>query len=209
MERTQRNLVYASRATWLGAGPVHWLFDSKAAPDNRLAVRWIFLRLLAAIYFSAFFPLLFQIEGLNGPNGVLPTQRFLLAVQGEMGSLRYWYAPTLFWLSSGSHMMLAVIWLGLAASAAALFNLWLRLSFFICFVCFPVICHRGAGIFKLSVRQHVAGSGLPGSICCALRNHAGLGNRELTSRASLFLLQREWVPHRSFESGIVKLLMAI
>src|SRR6185503_4585151 len=136
MEHTERSRVHPSRAKSISAGPVLWLFDSKSGPDNRFVVRWIFLRLLASIYFSAFFPLLFQIEGLNGPRGILPAHRFLVALQGAMGSLRYWYAPTLFWISSGSHTVMAVIWLGLAASIAALFNFWPRLSFLICFICF-------------------------------------------------------------------------
>ncbi len=90
---------------------VAWLFDSQAGLSNRLLPRWIFLRALAAIYFSAFFSLLFQIDGLIGPQGILPAQRFLSAVQGAMGLLRFWYAPTLFWISSGSQMMMAVTWL--------------------------------------------------------------------------------------------------
>ena len=87
MERTQHNLVPATRATKLAA--VRWIFDSNTGLENRFVVRWIFLRLIAAIYFSAFFPLLFQIKGLNGPNGILPAQRFLLDVQGGLGPLRY------------------------------------------------------------------------------------------------------------------------
>jgi len=31
-----------------------WLFDARCGPRGRLAPRWIFLRALAAIYFSAF-----------------------------------------------------------------------------------------------------------------------------------------------------------
>ena len=33
-------------------------------------------------------------------------------------------------------MLMAVTWIGLLASIAAFFNLWPRLSFFVCFVCF-------------------------------------------------------------------------
>jgi hypothetical protein len=205
MERTQRSLVNVTRATWLGAGPVHWLFDSQAGPDNRLAVRWIFLRLLAAIYFSAFFPLLFQIEGLNGPNGVLPTQSFLLAVQGEMGSLRYWYAPTLFWLSSGWHMMLAVIWLGLAASVAALFNLWPRLSFFVCFVCFLSFVTAAQAFSSYQSDSMLLEAGFLVLFVAPRGIMPGWGIASPSSRASLFLLQWEWF-RIYFESGIVKLL---
>ena len=75
---------------------LRWLFDVDSGPRNRFAPRWIFLRALAAIYFSAFLALVFQIKGLIGPNGILPAQNFLDAVARQAGSLRFWYAPTLF-----------------------------------------------------------------------------------------------------------------
>lgn len=55
---------------------VRWLFDSQHGASERLIPRWIFLRALAAIYFSAFYSLLFQIKGLNGPEGILPAGGF-------------------------------------------------------------------------------------------------------------------------------------
>jgi hypothetical protein len=205
MEDTHRSLVHATRAPSSAANPVRLLFDSDAGPDNRFLVRWLFLRLLAAIYFSAFFPLLFQIEGLNGPNGILPAQRFLLALQGGMGSLRYWYAPTLFWLSSGSHMMLAVIWVGLAASVAALFNLWPRLSFLVCFICFLSFVAAAQAFSNYQSDSMLLEAGFlvlfvaPGGIM------PGWGIESPPSRAAFFLLQWEWF-RIYFESGIVKLL---
>ena len=59
---------------------LHWLFDSRAGIPGRLVSRWIFLRALAAIYFSAFYSLLFQIKGLIGPEGILPARDYLAAV---------------------------------------------------------------------------------------------------------------------------------
>ncbi len=205
MERTQPSLVRGPRATGFVAGPVRWLFDSTAGPDNRFVVRWVFLRLLAAIYFSAFFPLLFQIEGLNGPRGILPAQRFLLAVQGGAGALRFWYAPTLFWLSSGSHMMMAVIWLGLAASVAALFNLWPRLSFFVCFLCFLSFVTAAQAFSSYQSDSMLLEAGFLVLFFAPRGIMPGWGIASPPSRASLFLLQWEWF-RIYFESGIVKLL---
>jgi lipase maturation factor 1 len=205
MERTQNNLVPATRATWRAAGPVRWLFDSNAGPDDRFVVRWIFLRLLAAIYFSAFFPLLFQIEGLNGPNGILPAQRFLHAVQAGAGAMRFWYAPTLFWLSAGSHMMMAVIWLGLAASVAALFNVWPRLSFFVCFICFMSFVTAAQAFSSYQSDSMLLEAGFLVLFLAPRGIMPGLGIASPPSRASFFLLQWEWF-RIYFESGIVKLL---
>ena len=205
MERTQHNLVPATRATWLAAWRVRWLFDSNAGLENRFVVRWIFLRLIAAIYFSAFFPLLFQIKSLNGPSGILPTQRFLLDVQGGLGPLRYWYAPTLFWLSSSSSMMMAVIWLGLAASVAALFNLWPRLSFFVCFVCFLSFVSAAQAFSSYQSDSMLLEAGFLVLFLAPRGVMPGLGVASPPSRASFFLLQWEWF-RIYFESGIVKLL---
>ena len=41
-----------------------YLFDSTHGSTNRFLARWLFLRSLGLIYFSAFFALLFQIRGL-------------------------------------------------------------------------------------------------------------------------------------------------
>ena len=54
-----------------------WLFDGHRGPRGQMAPRWIFLRALALIYFSAFYSLLIQIKGLIGPEGILPAQDYL------------------------------------------------------------------------------------------------------------------------------------
>ena len=65
--------------------PLGWLFDGRQGPPDRLIPRWLFLRALGAIYFSAFFSLVFQIRGLISPTGILPAGAYLHAVaQSEM-----------------------------------------------------------------------------------------------------------------------------
>src|SRR5579875_1613183 len=107
-----------------------------AAGRGHLLPRWIFLRALGLIYFSAFYALLFQIKGLIGPDGILPATEYLQAVSRQLGSSRYWFAPTLLWLSAGNHMLMAICWVGLIASALVVFNVWPRATLLICFVCF-------------------------------------------------------------------------
>src|SRR6266581_3844562 len=95
---------------------LRWLFDSRHGARDRLVPRWIFLRALAAIYFSAFYSLLFQIKGLIGPHGVLPATRYLSAIARALGDARFWYAPSLFWISSSSQALMVVTGIGLAAA---------------------------------------------------------------------------------------------
>src|ERR1700722_10610629 len=98
---------------------VHGLFSSQEGAPGRLVPRWIFLRALAAIYFSAFYSLLFQIKGMIGPDGIMPAHDYLAAVARQFPSTEFWYAPTLFWLFSSSHALVLVTWIGLAASILA------------------------------------------------------------------------------------------
>src|SRR5580692_9917434 len=91
---------------------LRWLFDPRHGETNQFLPRWLFLRAMGLIYFSAFFSLLFQIRGLIGPDGVLPASEYLEAVAKSAAAGRFWYAPTLFWISTSSHMLMAVCWTG-------------------------------------------------------------------------------------------------
>src|SRR5262252_5804553 len=96
---------------WAPGSIIRWLFDSKQGDSRRLIPRWLFLRALGLIYFSAFYSLAFQIRGLIGPNGILPAGEFLGNLT-RLGPTRFWIAPTLLWLSSSSHMLMALCWVG-------------------------------------------------------------------------------------------------
>src|SRR5271154_5526397 len=92
---------------------VDWTFGP--GPENRpgrLWPRWLFLRALAAIYFSAFLSLLFQVQGLIGPRGILPVGEYLDLVARQLGAQGYWFSPTLLWWSSSSTMLSLLCWMG-------------------------------------------------------------------------------------------------
>jgi hypothetical protein len=184
---------------------LRWLFDPEAGSRTRFVPRWIFLRALGAIYFSAFFSLLFQIAALNGPRGILPAQRYLSAVQNQIGSLRFWYVPSLFWLSSGSHMMLAVVWIGLIASLAVFFNAWPRLSLFLCLICFMSFVTAAQDFSSYQSDGMLLEAGFIALFFAPRGLWPGWGTDRPVARASLFLLQWEWF-RIYFESGVVKLL---
>jgi hypothetical protein len=187
------------------ANPLRWLFDSRHGPADRLIPRWIFLRALGLIYFSAFYSLLFQIKGLMGPQGVLPAQHYLAAVARALGPTRLWYAPSLFWISAGSGMLIATMIVGLAASVGAFVNIWPRFSLLICFVCFLSF------VTATNVWSNYQSDGMlleAGFIALFFAPPGflpGWGTGHPPSRASLFLLQWEWF-RIYFESGMVKLL---
>src|SRR5271166_2203668 len=122
---------------WPSPSSISWLFKAQQSGPSRLIPRWLFLRALGLIYFSAFFSLIFQIRGLIGPEGILPARGFLQAVGQSLGPVaRLWYAPTLLWFSSSSLMLVAICWIGMVAALLLVGNLWPRGMLAICFVCF-------------------------------------------------------------------------
>ncbi|MHB1840219.1 MAG: lipase maturation factor family protein, partial [Acidobacteriaceae bacterium] len=152
----------------------------------------------------AFYSLLFQIRGLIGPRGILPAGQYLSQVAAGLGPLRFWYAPTLLWLSSSSHMLLAICWVGIAASLLVAANVWPRALLAVCFVCFLSFV-SAAGDFS---SYQSDGMLLEAGFLCLFFAPAGFfpgwGRRSPPVRASLFLLLWEWF-RIYFESGVVKL----
>ena len=188
------------------ASPIGWLFDGKQSPPGRLLPRWLFLRLLGLIYFSAFFSLVFQIRGLIGPNGILPAGNYLQAVaQSLAGWERIWFAPTLLWWSSSNTMLIALCWMGMIASLLLLVNVWPRGMLVICFVCFLSFVSAAQDFSSYQSDGMLLEAGIISLLFAPRGFRPGFGATSPASRASLFLLQWEWF-RIYFESGVVKLL---
>jgi lipase maturation factor 1 len=166
--------------------------------------RWIFLRALAIIYFSAFYSLLGQIKGLIGPDGILPARDYLADIAQHLGLERYWYAPSLYWISSSSTMMMAVTWIGLIAAVIAFLNVWPRLSFFICFVCFLSFVGASGVFSSYQSDGMLLEAGFLALFFAPRGLWPGWSAKSPPSRMSWFLLQWEWF-RIYFESGMVKL----
>jgi hypothetical protein len=178
-----------------------WFAD--AAPF--LKARWIWLRALGLIFFSAFYALWFQIHGLIGPNGILPARDYLLYAKQAVGAKAYWLIPSLLWIDAGRGALTALVAVGLAASLAIVFNLWPRVSIAIALVCF---------LSFVSAAQEFSGYQSDGmlleaaflSLFLAPRGVLPkLGVHDPPTRAAVFLLQWEWF-RIYFESGLVKIL---
>lgn len=187
------------------AGILRTLFDPQFGVRNRLIPRWLFLRALALIYFSAFYSLLRQVRGLIGARGILPAGQYLNAVDRSLGASGYWYAPSLYWISSSDTAIVAFCWIGLAASVAALVNAWPRFSFFLCFVCFLSFVVAAQVFSGYQSDGMLLEAGFLALFLSPAGFWPGFGASSPPSRASYFLLQWEWF-RIYFESGLVKLL---
>src|SRR5579864_5233638 len=210
---------------WSPASALRWLFASEPGGSSRigrdaegakdpplrgqgkadgLLPRWIFLRALGLIYYSAFFSLVFQIRGLIGPQGILPAGDYLRAVAEQFGRVGYWYAPTLLWLSSGRHMLTGICWVGMIASVLLVLNLWPRGMLAICFVCFLSFVSAAQDFSGYQSDGMLLEAGFISLFFAPSGFRPGFGQVSPPSRASLFLLQWEWL-RIYFESGVAKI----
>lgn len=186
--------------------PVRRLFDpSFGTPDHHVS-RWIFLRSLGLIYVSAFYSLLFQIRGLVGLHGILPAAEYLQRVAHALpGALRFWYAPTLLWISASDHALLTLAWAGLLASVLLVFNVAPRAALGVCFLCYLSFIAAAQDFSGYQSDGMLLEAGFLALFLAPRGFYPGWGRRSLPARAALFLLL--WECFRIyFESGLVKLL---
>jgi hypothetical protein len=189
---------------WKPAALIRRLFDSGDGAPNCLIPRWLVLRALGLIYFSAFFSLVFQIRGLIGPVGILPAGEYLQAVANSVGHARYWYAPTLLWFTSSSHMLMGLCGAGLLASVLLTFNIWPRGMLAVCFVCFISFVSAASEFSGYQSDGMLLEAGFISLFLAPPGWRPGLGRSHPPIRASVFLLLWEWF-RIYFESGVAKI----
>src|SRR3989475_4642167 len=173
---------------WSPASWLRRLFDSKCGAPDRLLPRWIFLRAIGLIYYSAFFSLVFQIRGLIGPLGILPANEYLQAVAERFGHAGYWYAPTLLWFSSSSGMITGICWAGMIASALLVLNFWPRRMLAVCFVCFLSFVSAAQDFSAYQSDGMLLEAGLIAMVFAPAGRRLGWGEENKTTAASCVLL---------------------
>ncbi len=168
--------------------------------------RWIWLRALGLIFLSAFYSLAFQITGLNGRRGILPAAEYLAELRGAFGFWRaLWTAPTLFWLSASDPALLAVTFLGAAASVLLVLNVAPRPSLAAASVCFLSFIGSAQDFASYQSDGMLLESAFVSLFLAPRGLRPGLGATDPPSRLAVFLLVWEWF-RIYFESGVVKLL---
>ncbi len=181
------------------------LFAPDFTPSGYLAARWLFLRALGAIFFSAFYSLAFQIRGLIGPHGLLPAQEYLAQVARVMGSGRFWYAPTVFWWSASDRTLLAVCIIGMIASVFLMLNVFPRDALVVCLIAFLSFIGAAQDFASYQSDGMLLEAGFLSLFFAPPGGRPRWGISDPPSRASRFLLV--WLMFRIyFESGIAKML---
>jgi hypothetical protein len=188
----------------LTALPQH-LFGPDTTRPGYVAARWLFLRALGLIFFSAFYSLLFQIRGLIGPRGLLPAQPYLAEVARVFGSGRFWYAPSVLWWSSSDRMLLALCLAGLAASLLLALNIFPRGMLVVCLVAFLSFITAAQDFSSYQSDGMLLEAGFISLFFAPEGWRSGWGAADPPSRASRYLLLWLWF-RIYFESGVVKIL---
>ncbi|HXT25428.1 MAG TPA: lipase maturation factor family protein [Candidatus Eisenbacteria bacterium] len=181
-----------------------WAGPGITGPGGHILSRWLFLRALGVIYFSAFYSLIFQIRGLLGPDGLLPAGSYLQEVAKVMpGAARFWYAPTLLWLNSSSDALTALCWTGMLASLLLILNLWPRVMLATCFLLFLSFVAAAEDFSGYQSDGMLLAASFMAFFLAPGGFRPGLAEKQPPSRATLSLLQLLWFSIY-FESGIAK-----
>jgi hypothetical protein len=186
------------------ASALRWLFDPEHGARDRLLPRWLFLRALGLIYFSAFYSLIFQVRGLLGPAGILPAAEYLRAVTNSIGFARFWFAPTLLWFSASNHMLMTLCWTGLLASVLLTINIFPRGMLLLCFICFLSFVTAASDFSGYQSDGMLLEAGFISLFLAPPGFRPRLAPQSPPIRAGIFLLLWEWF-RIYFESGVAKI----
>ena len=179
------------------------MFGARAT--DALWPRWIFLRALGLIFFSAFYSLAFQIHGLIGPRGILPAAEYLgRAGAAVTGPSRLWYVPSVLWLGAGDRALTVVVALGIACSLLVVANVWPRVTIAACTVLFLSCVATLQDFSSYQSDGMLLEAGLISIFFAPRGLWPLLGAADPPSAISLFMLRWEWF-RIYFESGVVKL----
>jgi len=169
--------------------------------------RWIVLRAVGIVYVIIFAGIISEGQALIGPHGLAPIAELLGKMQRAFPhSLEpLVLAPSLFWLGSGTGMIAALEWIGLAAAIALILNLWPRMALFVCWLIFLSFV-AAWGIFSPAQLDDLM---LETALLCIPFAPAGfrpgLGAASPPRPIAIFTIR--WLLFRiMFESGLIKII---
>ncbi len=178
-----RHRDFAYKATAL-------LWGKEVRPQRYRLAEFVFLRLLGLVYSFAFLSLRPQITGLVGEHGIVPVNRVLQMLHGELGSRVYHLVPTLLWLSPTDQMLTALCGTGIVFAVLLLVNVVPRFSTLVCWVAYLSLATVGQPFTSFQWDTLLLESGF-------LALFAGFPWQVWMFRLLVFRLM--------FESGVVKL----
>jgi hypothetical protein len=167
--------------------------------------RWLFLRALGLIFLSTFYSFAFQIHGLIGEHGILPTGEYLALVHQHLPGVRqFWYAPTLLWLNAGDTALSLLVTAGVICSLLLVANIAPKLTVALCTLLFLSCIAALQDFSSYQSDGMLLEAGFLSIFFAPYGLRPKLGATSPPSAFSLFMLRWEWF-RIYFESGVVKL----
>jgi predicted DCC family thiol-disulfide oxidoreductase YuxK len=190
---SERAYAFFARHRGLLSCGTRLLWGAAIEPERDALVRFAFLRLIGAIYVAAFASLSVQVLGLIGHAGLLPLGDYLAGARQGWGTAAYWRLPTLFWLDSSDHVLLAATIIGAGLGLMVTVGLWARAALIGAFVLYLSLVYAGQAFMNFQWD--------------ALLLEAGFLAIFLTAGSRIIIWLYRWLVFRFlFLSGAVKLV---
>jgi lipase maturation factor 1 len=183
-------------------------FLAPASDASLLWPRWLVLRAVGVVYLFIFAGIIVESAAMIGPGGVAPLARYLAEIKTLYpGAGSFLAAPSLFWLSTHTGMIVALEWIGLLAAIAVVFNWWPRGSLAICWTIFLSFVATWADFSAAQLDRLMLETAL---LCIPFAPRGlrpGLGADSPPRSIAVFAVR--WLLLRvMLESGVVKVLSA-
>jgi len=180
------------------------LWGGDLQPPSYYLSRWLFLRLLGAVYLIAFVSLWVQLPGLIGHNGILPATNLLRAAAERLGPQRYHLLPTLCWLSADDGFLRFLCGGGVILSLAVFFGLAQAPALLLLWAFYLSLVTVGGDFLAFQWDILLLETGLLAVFFAPLRIRPNLARERPPPAIVLFLVR--WLLFRlMFLSGAVKL----
>jgi len=167
--------------------------------------RFVFLRALGLVYFSAFLSLVNQLIPLLGKNGLTPAKNYLEALRPGFKNkfATFWNIPTIFWFHISDNFMRILAWLGLILSFLLLIGFGNIIMLFLLWIIYLSFVHIGQVWYGYGWEGQLLETGFVAIFMVPLLNPVPFPNF-IPPVAAIWLLL--WITFRlHLGSGLIKL----
>jgi len=182
-----------------------WLWGPDPGPASYILTRWLFVRLIALVYFIAFVSLACQVQGLIGSQGILPAAEFLERAYAAIGSEAYWRLPTLAWFACSDQALVTACWAGAGIAVLVFFRVVPAVGLAVLWVLYLSLFHVGQSFLSFQWDLLLLETGLVAIFISSWKLWPRLKHEPPPPRMAMYLAW--WLLFRlMFASGVVKLL---
>ena len=187
-----------SRASWL-------FWGQSVERPSWLVARFLFVRGLALVYLIAFVSLAAQVDGLLGPQGILPVDRFLTAARAQLGDAAMYELPSVSWLAPDLLTPGLLCRVGAGLALAALLGLAPLFILPLLWVLYLSLVSVGQEFLSYQWDVLLLEAGVLGVLVAPGGLRPGLARLDPPPRVGMWLVR--WLLFRlMFMSGLAKLL---